>query len=600
MRAKLYPLPLLSLAALFFLFSSSVFSQAETHNFITYDTIYNGNYGTKWGIRISRPANMFTPGNADTASRPAIITMPGIGQMGSVNPSFLTVWGPHYWLLNGWDGSVVLGNGKHYPILITVTDYTSPWPVPEGAADVLSFLLNTYHIKRNSVHLGGLSEGSFTWTGMIAFEQTPLAETGMKMVTSLTALEGFSFMEDPPYSTWSRDSVAYKVWAAKYHGKFFGLEGNGSDNFRNVWQGSNPMNDSVPGSAYFSFEDLGGGSHCCWNSMYDPSATNWTSVGVLGPNNTPSQVYPGNPGYNAMGTYIAPENIFQWMLRQGDTTMIGNFTPPVANAGSNITLIYPVNSTTLNGSGSTDPNGGTIVSYTWSMVSGPSQYTLANDSSATPLVSNLAIGTYVFQLAVTDDLGLSDTTQVQVLATFILPLEFLSFNGQNNSGINDLTWETTDASGQFGLERSADGKDFVTITTIQAPSSGPENQTYSYADVTTPDGLSYYRVKNTNETGLIMYSKTIQVTNNQGQELISFYPNPAKDFVLVQLQSAEKGVVLFQILDAEGRIISQQQGTKTDDLYSGTIYLNNAAPGLYFVNCNIANVVHHLGKIIKN
>src|SRR5258708_26200705 len=43
---------------------------------------YNGNYGIRWGIRISRPANMFTTGNPDTASRPAIITMPGQGEMG--------------------------------------------------------------------------------------------------------------------------------------------------------------------------------------------------------------------------------------------------------------------------------------------------------------------------------------------------------------------------------------------------------------------------------------------------------------------------------------------------------------------------------------
>src|ERR1017187_10827676 len=95
---------------------NAIYSQSETHNFITYDTIYNGNYGITWGIRISRPANMFTVGNPDTASRPAIVTMPGQGQMGSVNPGYLVVFGPHYWLLNGWDGSVVLGNGTHYPI----------------------------------------------------------------------------------------------------------------------------------------------------------------------------------------------------------------------------------------------------------------------------------------------------------------------------------------------------------------------------------------------------------------------------------------------------------------------------------------------------
>src|SRR5258708_40127493 len=97
---------------------------------------YNGNYGIRWGIRISRPANMFTTGNPDTASRPAIITMPGQGEMGG-DSTKLVVYGPHYWLNNGWDGGVVLGNGTHYPIVVTVTDYNNPWPTAESGADIL-------------------------------------------------------------------------------------------------------------------------------------------------------------------------------------------------------------------------------------------------------------------------------------------------------------------------------------------------------------------------------------------------------------------------------------------------------------------------------
>ena len=133
-------------------FCNQAFSQTESHNFTTYDTTILDQFGSLWGVRVSRPIGMFTAGSPDTASRPAIITMPGQGEMGSVNPAALQVYGPHYWLNQGWDGSVVLGNGIHYPILVTVTNYATKYPSAASAFSIVSMVVNRYHIKRNSVH----------------------------------------------------------------------------------------------------------------------------------------------------------------------------------------------------------------------------------------------------------------------------------------------------------------------------------------------------------------------------------------------------------------------------------------------------------------
>ena len=162
------------------------------------------------------------------------------------------------------------GNGTHYPILITITYINQVYNYAPDYYNLIDTLLTHFHIKRNSVHMGGLSEGAFSEGSLIKYEATPGAETGMKLITSIAAFEGTPNPLPTPYSTWDRDTVAYKVWAAKYHGRYFYLEGNGGDNFRNGWVYATAMNDSVPGSAYFSYDSLGGGNHCCWNSMYDP------------------------------------------------------------------------------------------------------------------------------------------------------------------------------------------------------------------------------------------------------------------------------------------------------------------------------------------
>src|SRR5260221_3098825 len=313
--------------ALLFAVVTAYSQNTETHNFTTYDSTFHGANGS-WMIRISRPANMFTAGSADTASRPAIVTMPGIGEMGNSDPNHLITYGPHWWLLNGWDGSVVLGNGTHYPILITLSYIDNPWPSPQGGAEVLAYIVAHYHIKRNSVHLGGLSQGAFLWTAMIAFEETAGAETGMKMVTSLTALEGFTLTQSPQYSSWNRWDGAYQVWAQKYHGKYFGLEGTGD--YRNVAEGEKDVNSVVKGSGHVAYENFGRWGHCCWNSMYDPNQHNWQSFPPYGPN-----VATGADS-NARGSYQIGSSIFQWMLRQGDTTLAGTSpvtTPPQPLSG---------------------------------------------------------------------------------------------------------------------------------------------------------------------------------------------------------------------------------------------------------------------------
>ena len=83
-----------------------------------------------------------------------------------------------------------------------------------------------------------------------------------------------------------------------------------------------------------------------------------------------------------------------------------NLTPN-AIAGNDINLILPANSTTLNGSNSTDDDG-YIASYQWTKIAGPDQITIASPNSATSAISNLAQGTYQFQLKVTDDQGAID------------------------------------------------------------------------------------------------------------------------------------------------------------------------------------------------
>jgi hypothetical protein len=87
--------------------------------------------------------------------------------------------------------------------------------------------------------------------------------------------------------------------------------------------------------------------------------------------------------------------------------------PPVADAGTNISITLPVNNVTLDGTASTAPSG-TIVSYAWEKISGPASVIINNASGAVTDVTALVAGEYNFELTVTDNNGKSATAVVTV------------------------------------------------------------------------------------------------------------------------------------------------------------------------------------------
>jgi hypothetical protein len=101
---------------------------------------------------------------------------------------------------------------------------------------------------------------------------------------------------------------------------------------------------------------------------------------------------------NVAGTYVfrlvatdnAGNTSFDTM-----TVVVSPSAPPTANAGPDQSIRLPKTSTTLDGTGSTG-----ATTYAWTNFSGPNTPTITNANTATPTVSGLINGTYVFTLTV--------------------------------------------------------------------------------------------------------------------------------------------------------------------------------------------------------
>lgn len=404
------------------LFCTVGFAQSERHDdYYTRDTLIhekaNGEGPFSWWVRITTHRN-------DPTKRPSLFNHNGAGEIGNdttffVYPSVHS-FGPHYFmsLPTPWDGGIKLGNGTHYPNYFTIM----PPVVNMRGWHVLALmdtLIKYYPIDTTSMHFMGLSMGSQEWQYMMMYYPTNTGndEPGMRMMKSFVDLEGEGGEQFAPFIYGPAYPTALGHWAKKYGGKMFGLEG--SQDSRNIWQLTQNIRDSTGTAGYFSYENYGGGGHCCWNSMYDPSVVNWRSIPTITNSNL---VYSTNP-QSTMGNYYVDaangSNIFQWMLRQGDTTLYGTCNP-IVSAGSNQSFFLPTNSCTLTGSVTLQCGhvGSTVL---WTKTSGPNTPTIVSSTSTTTSVTGLIAGVYVFNLTATDTASLTGSSTVQITVNAEIP-----------------------------------------------------------------------------------------------------------------------------------------------------------------------------------
>jgi dienelactone hydrolase len=110
-------------------------------------------------------------------------------------------------------------------------------------------------------------------------------------------------------------------------------------------------------------------------------------------------------------------NLYQWVMSYTNTVNKGNKIP-TANAGADVAVA--ATSVTITGSGA--DIDGTINSFSWSQLTGPSKATLTNSTTSSLKVSNLLVGQYEFKLQVTDNSGNTDSDYVIVTVDGAAPI----------------------------------------------------------------------------------------------------------------------------------------------------------------------------------
>lgn len=177
-----------------------------------------------------------------------------------------------------------------------------------------------------------------------------------------------------------------------------------------------------------------------------------------------------------------------------------------------------------------------------------------------------------------------------------MPMKLTSFNGRLENETNvDLSWTSVIEfdSYQYQIERSADGKNYVKVGTINAAGASNEAKKYSFKDPLPGSGAYYYRLKQVDIDGKFEYSKSVYVNSKRGSSAVTkVFPNPfISEIQLIGATSADLNMPgNVKVFNMTGQMI------KWRVTGANAIAIDESAPkGMYLIK--IGESTH---KLVKN
>ena len=203
----------------------------------------------------------------------------------------------------------------------------------------------------------------------------------------------------------------------------------------------------------------------------------------------------------------------------------------------------------------------------------------------------------IYTVTARNDSGIS-SFDLKISIAFPAPITISSFTSKLNSNkAIQLNWQTTTEinTQYFTIQRSINGKDFVTLDTVMAKGAG----FYDFIDLSPIDGINYYRIQNIDNDGSGSYSSIISERVSNKTIQLNIHPNPAKNILHIQLNKAIAGKYNIEIINLLGKVLLRKQINCVEGNNEFSIPATNFPDGNYILIVK-GNEVLEQRFIIKN
>lgn len=162
-----------------------------------------------------------------------------------------------------------------------------------------------------------------------------------------------------------------------------------------------------------------------------------------------------------------------------------------------------------------------------------------------------------------------------------------------------LNWKTLneiDTRG-FDIERSFDNTgSFFKTGFLNSVVNDLQEKKYIFNDNNNYEGTTFYRLKQLDADGHFTYSNIVSVKGVSKDESLRVYPNPADNFIWIQVVSKKNSHGSLTFFDAEGKQVMQQSKNFIKGVNTGTADISSFASGIYTL---WATRLHEKDMVIK-
>jgi predicted extracellular nuclease len=169
-----------------------------------------------------------------------------------------------------------------------------------------------------------------------------------------------------------------------------------------------------------------------------------------------------------------------------------------------------------------------------------------------------------------------------------LPVRLISFNAKKANDQVLVEWKTAEESNNshFTVQRSADASSFEDIAVIDGKKDSNTLQNYRFVDVAPLNGLSYYRLKQTDLDGASTNSRIVTVQMNGASDLeFTVYPNPVTNHISLKFagKATTQSSFQYQILNKDGVGLFSGKGSVAEISRQANAALPILKPGMYVI-----------------
>jgi hypothetical protein len=178
----------------------------------------------------------------------------------------------------------------------------------------------------------------------------------------------------------------------------------------------------------------------------------------------------------------------------------------------------------------------------------------------------------------------------------VVPVELVSFTGNNVNGKVLLEWRTATELNNNGFEvqRKVAESEFATIGFVKGQGTTTNQKEYSYTDRNLVDGNYFYRLKQIDYNGSYEYSNVIEVDVRLLDKftLEQNYPNPFNPTTTIGYVIQEKSSAKLTLLNTIGEEIAVLVNEEQDKGYHKVeLNASTLASGIYFYQLSAGDFV---------